>query len=143
MARLRHWRQRFNPNAAFVWRRSRRFGGGNTVPGEVVPPMKAHKLRNFWEAGVIELRDGVGSVPVVEDGGEDLESLLSDDTDTGSADAPVDHDDGKEIEGSADSSSDDDDGEEVEGSAAPTAAEIIDAAQKEKEAESGDAGEAA
>lgn len=58
--KLRHWKQRFDKNAKFVWRRSLKFGGEYTKIGSQIPKsllIKPTKLRRFWEAGVIELRD--------------------------------------------------------------------------------------
>ena len=58
--KLRHWKQRFDKNAKFVWRRSLKFGGTMTKIGSQIPKsllIKPTKLRRFWEAGVIELRD--------------------------------------------------------------------------------------
>ena len=61
--RLRHWKQRFDPNAKFIWRTSKLWDGKMTVPGEEVDPEFAankrnrNKLRNLWESGMIELAE--------------------------------------------------------------------------------------
>jgi hypothetical protein len=56
--KLRHWKQRFNKNAMFIWRRPARFAGKAQRPGDPIPDELASnkaKLRRFWESGVIEL----------------------------------------------------------------------------------------
>lgn len=61
--RLRHWKQRFDPNAKFVWRTVKLFGGKETVPGEPLPedfvnnPRNRNKIFRLWEAGMIELAE--------------------------------------------------------------------------------------
>ena len=48
--RLRHWKQRYAPNAAFIWRRRILFGGKTYEPGEQIPAELAAnkaKLRRF------------------------------------------------------------------------------------------------
>lgn len=56
--KLRHWKQRFDKNARFIWRRAIKYGGKLTEIGaelpEDFPPLK---LKRFWEAGVIELAE--------------------------------------------------------------------------------------
>ena len=57
---LRHWKQRFNKNAKFVWRRSIVYAGIQTVVGKSIPKILADsptKLRRFWESSVIELAE--------------------------------------------------------------------------------------
>ena len=56
--RLRHWKQRFEPGARFVWRRSINWKGDEmTVVGDRVPDDIGHgKLRRLWDARKIELR---------------------------------------------------------------------------------------
>lgn len=57
---LRHWKQRFNPNARFIFRKQTRWDGSTTFqPGDEVPPglLPPHKLRRFWEAGRVELAE--------------------------------------------------------------------------------------
>ena len=56
MRKLRHWRQRFNPKASFVFRRPISWGETEYKAGDRVPddfPKK--KLITFWESGRIEL----------------------------------------------------------------------------------------
>lgn len=59
--RLRHWKQRFDPKAKFVWRTAKLFNSEMTVPGEPLPkdfvdnPRNRNKIRSLWEAGMIEL----------------------------------------------------------------------------------------
>ena len=58
--RLRHWKQRYEPNAAFIWRRRLLFGGKTYEPGERIPAELAankSKLRRFWEGQIIELAE--------------------------------------------------------------------------------------
>lgn len=57
---LRHWKQRFNKNAEFVWRKSVKYNGQQMVLGSAIPKQLADsptKLRRFWESGVIELAE--------------------------------------------------------------------------------------
>lgn len=58
--KLRHWKQRFDKNAAFVWRRKIKYAGELTQPGEPIPDaLQDHptKLRRFWESQTIELAE--------------------------------------------------------------------------------------
>ena len=58
--KLRHWKQRFNPDAAFVCRRRLAWGERIYEPGDPVPEGLARhkgKLRRFWESGQIELAE--------------------------------------------------------------------------------------
>lgn len=55
--KLRHWKQQFDKDARFVWRRETLFAGtiyeaGTVIPDDLIPKAK---LRRFWEAGRIEL----------------------------------------------------------------------------------------
>ena len=64
--RLRHWKQRYAPNAAFIWRRRMLFGGKDYEPGEQIPPELAankSKLRRFWEGQIIELAEFEAPAP--------------------------------------------------------------------------------
>ena len=57
---LRHWRQRFDPNAEFVFRRPSTYGGVQYQPGDVIPDkLKAAKMRLqfMWRANRIELAE--------------------------------------------------------------------------------------
>lgn len=58
--KLRHWKQRFDKNAAFIWRRRMLYRGTLTIPGTPIPELLANnrtKLRRFWESKVIELAE--------------------------------------------------------------------------------------
>lgn len=58
--KLRHWKQQFDKNAAFIWRRRMLYRGTITVPGTPIPEFLANnrtKLRRFWESQVIELAE--------------------------------------------------------------------------------------
>lgn len=58
--KLRHWKQQFDKNAAFVWRRRMLYRGTLTVLGDPIPEFLASnktKLRRFWESQVIELAE--------------------------------------------------------------------------------------
>lgn len=58
--RLRHWKQRFNKNAEFIWRRPTVAGGVQYNAGDLIPDTLKNnpaKLRSFWEAKRIELAD--------------------------------------------------------------------------------------
>lgn len=56
--RLRHWKQRFHPDAEFIFRRPVNFLGKRYEPNDPIPQALADhktKLRRFWESGIIEL----------------------------------------------------------------------------------------
>ena len=58
--KLRHWKQRYDPNARFICRRRMRWGGRVYESGDPIPAQLATnkgKLRRFWEAGRIELAE--------------------------------------------------------------------------------------
>lgn len=55
---LRHWKQRFQKDAEFIWRRPITWRGKLVKAGDPIPEALATnptKLRRFWEARVIEL----------------------------------------------------------------------------------------
>jgi len=57
---LRHWKQRFDPNAAFVWRKNVIWAGEQMEAGMEIPEELAAnrtKLKRFWESGYIELAE--------------------------------------------------------------------------------------
>jgi len=59
---LRHWKQQFDRNAKFMWRRPCTWGTTEFMPGdlvtdEVAGEMGPNKLRRFWEASYIELAE--------------------------------------------------------------------------------------
>lgn len=56
--KLRHWKQRFDKNAEFIFRRRLVWGGKTYVPGDPIPKALAQsptKLRRFWESSTVEL----------------------------------------------------------------------------------------
>lgn len=58
--KLRHWKQRFDRNAEFVFRRRKIWGAKTYEPGDPIPPElndNPTKLRRFWESGTIELAE--------------------------------------------------------------------------------------
>lgn len=60
--RLRHWKQQFDPNSQFIWRRSTLFNGvqfeaGDVLPDDVIRKMGVNKLRRLWQSGRIELQE--------------------------------------------------------------------------------------
>lgn len=58
--KLRHWKERFRKDAAFIWARPIKWGGERVTPGDRVPQDlldKPTKVRLFWEAKVIHLAD--------------------------------------------------------------------------------------
>lgn len=88
--KLRHWKQRYDPNAKFVWRRSVTWDGEPVAIGSEIPASLAGnraKLKRFWASNIIELLafdepDVVtGQVPV--DGGDTVTGTDGDDTVTG------------------------------------------------------------
>jgi len=59
---LRHWKQQYDKNAAFVWRKSTTWNGvefspGDLVPAEIIAEMGPTKQRRFWESQFIELAE--------------------------------------------------------------------------------------
>ena len=65
--KIRHWKQRYDAKAAFVWRKQTTwstpthkavtFPAGSVVEEWVLESMGAAKLRRFWESHRIELRE--------------------------------------------------------------------------------------
>jgi len=58
--KLRHWKQQYDKNAEFIWRRRMFFRGVQTIAGDPIPEELAKnktKLRRFWESKVIELAE--------------------------------------------------------------------------------------
>lgn len=58
--RLRHWKQRFNRDAKFVWRVRTVYAGREYWPGDTIPKDledRPTKLRRFWESRRIELAE--------------------------------------------------------------------------------------
>ena len=72
--KLRHWKQRYDKNAEFVWARVLVWQGEQVVPGEPIPEdlnSNKTKLRRFWESRVIQLAEfedpdvATGEVPEI------------------------------------------------------------------------------
>lgn len=60
--RLRHWKQQFDPNAQFIWRRATTFNGveckaGDVLSDDVILKMGVNKLRRLWQSSRIELHE--------------------------------------------------------------------------------------
>lgn len=58
--KLRHWKQRFNRNAEFVFRRKVTWGNRVYEPGDPIPKelqASPTKLRRFWESRTVELAE--------------------------------------------------------------------------------------
>ena len=61
MAKMRHWRQHFDPAAKYVWRRpAKRADGTFAQPGdEVDKAVVGHRLKRLWQLERIEIKDWV------------------------------------------------------------------------------------
>jgi hypothetical protein len=60
MRKLRHWKQQFNENAVFVWRKNTIWIGNPVKAGDVIPEelfRNKGKLKRFWDAKYIELAE--------------------------------------------------------------------------------------
>ena len=74
MATQRHWKQSFDPNARFIYRKRRKFAldpegfmrPGELMPKEVQMQVGRHRLKMWWRAGWIELADFVAPRPYNE-----------------------------------------------------------------------------
>lgn len=58
--KLRHWKQQWDKNATFIWRRPKTYAGELYMPGDPIPDeLTKHptKLRRFWESKIIELAE--------------------------------------------------------------------------------------
>ena len=58
--KLRHWKQRFNRNAEFIFRRRVNWGTKIYEPGDLIPKElqdNPTKLRRFWESHTVELAE--------------------------------------------------------------------------------------
>ncbi len=56
--KVRHWKQRWNPDADFIFRRVIKWGGKIFRPGDAIPTdLKRNrgKLRRLWDSQFIEL----------------------------------------------------------------------------------------
>lgn len=58
-ARRRHWQERFDPKAPYLWARSRLHNGVKTVAGQPVDAstMRRGQLRLLWNAGAVRRAD--------------------------------------------------------------------------------------
>jgi hypothetical protein len=73
--KFRHWKQQFNKDAAFVWRKSLLYGKGYTKIGGKIPKDLAadrNRLRRFWEAGVIELAEFKDPQNILQPAGDEV-----------------------------------------------------------------------
>lgn len=59
ISKVRHWKQRWDPEAELVWRRRARVGAGTVRPGDPVDKtgLRLSRLLRLWNVGAIELRD--------------------------------------------------------------------------------------
>ena len=59
MAKVRHWKERFDLDAEFVFAKRLKFGDGYVYPGDPVPKdeVKPHRLRIWWKGGYISRAD--------------------------------------------------------------------------------------
>lgn len=89
--RLRHWKQRYQPGARFVFSRQTRWGDRAYEPGDLIPDDLAgnrNRLRRLWDARRIELEVfeapdvGTGQPPDPQDGHQ-----AAQDSDTGDSGA--------------------------------------------------------
>lgn len=58
--KLRHWKQRYDKNAKFIWRKNILWNGKPVVSGTSIPKeleAAPAKLRRFWESHIIELAE--------------------------------------------------------------------------------------
>ncbi len=59
-SRLRHWKQKFNPKAKFIWAKHILYNGQMTIIGAEIPQIlidNPNKVRRFWESKHIQLAD--------------------------------------------------------------------------------------
>lgn len=68
MSKIRHWKQRWSATAPLIFAKKLRIGDGYVLPGEPVTQehrdhLGLHRLRRWWEAGVIAL---AGKYPKVK-----------------------------------------------------------------------------
>lgn len=60
ISKFRHWKQRFEPGAKFIFRRGLTYGPKTYQPGDLIPDELQNnrkKLRLFWDSGYIELAE--------------------------------------------------------------------------------------
>lgn len=85
--RLRHWKQRFNKDAEFIFQRPLTYCGVAYEPGDAIPETLAlnkTKLRRFWESHTIQLAEF--EAPNVATGQVEDDSWLDGDKDADKAD---------------------------------------------------------
>jgi len=113
--RLRHWKQRFNKDAEFIFRRPMKFEGVNHQAGDPIPEVLFNnktKLKRFWEAKAVELAEfeapdvATGALPEPE-----VEQI----------DPPVSEEEPTDAEDEADDVSDADDAESTDDEPEPEA----------------------
>jgi hypothetical protein len=72
VGKYRHWKQRFQRDAVFIWRKNVRwprdgellpFAAGSVIPAWVMESMGPAKLRRMWESHFVELYQVDGSAP--------------------------------------------------------------------------------
>lgn len=90
--KLRHWKQRYDEKAKFVWRRSITWNGVQVTVGDPIPDDLAAsrtKLRRFWESSTIELAEFEAKDvlnPETKEGGK---RLRADGTEKGDGQTPT------------------------------------------------------
>ncbi len=62
MSKLRHWKQRWSPTADLIFLKKLKLGDGFVLPGDPVTPeirekLGLHRLRRWWDAGVLALAE--------------------------------------------------------------------------------------
>ncbi len=80
MATLRHWKQRFDPDADLVFRKRMVIRGwgvdvaepGDRVPQEMKDHFGVHRLRIWWEGGFLQIEDTAELEAPSAGAGEDL-----------------------------------------------------------------------
>lgn len=57
---VRHWKQKFDPSASFIFTRGTKLEDGLALVGSTVPEylrLKSHRMKIWWNANRIALRD--------------------------------------------------------------------------------------
>lgn len=62
MSKIRHWKQRWSPTAPLIFAKKLKIGDGHVLPGDRVTDqhrkdLGLHRLRRWWEAGVLALAE--------------------------------------------------------------------------------------
>jgi len=84
---LRHWKQRFDPKARFIYTKRRKFSlspTGYMVPGEVMPEwvqakLGVYRLRMWWRSGWIALADWEAPRPTAREVAEEPAQVRTED----------------------------------------------------------------